>query len=226
MPTNEAPKCQHIKTNGTQCGSPALKDNQFCYYHQHCRPVTFNYRGSYRDYTHSEFHLPVFEDVHSIQLTLRQITELILRHKLDLKEAGLILYALQIASSNLKRMERDQPKPEQVVTDAQIEHPVETPEQRARFKELQDDEIDRIYGCADDSAESSLSGSALSPNVRLTWTNRSRLPGAKMKLAPSWKGFFPSRCWRWPPRLARVRASAFSERKRCNKLADFNSAAW
>ena len=34
MQSNEAPRCQHIKTNGTQCGSPALKDNQFCYYHQ------------------------------------------------------------------------------------------------------------------------------------------------------------------------------------------------
>ena len=150
MQSNEAPRCQHIKTNGTQCGSPALKDNQFCYYHQQCRTVTFNYRGMYRDYTASEVHLPAFEDVHSIQFTLRQVTELILRHKIDLKEAGLILYALQIASSNLKRLELDEPEPEDVVTDAQIEHPVETPEQAQAFKELQADGIDMIYGCASD----------------------------------------------------------------------------
>ncbi|MBZ5655423.1 MAG: hypothetical protein LAO56_09095 [Acidobacteriia bacterium] len=101
-------------------------------------------------YTASEVHLPAFEDVHSIQFTLRQVTELILRHKIDLKEAGLILYALQIASSNLKRLELDEPEPEDVVTDAQIEHPVETPEQAEAFKELQADGIDRIYGCASD----------------------------------------------------------------------------
>jgi hypothetical protein len=154
MQSNEAPRCQHIKTNGTQCGSPALKDNQFCYYHQQCRTVTFNYRGMYRDYSASEVHLPAFEDVHSIQFTLRQVTELILRHKIDLKEAGLILYALQIASSNLKRLELDEPEPEDVVTDAQIEHPVETPEQAEAFKELQADGIDMIYGCESEADQS------------------------------------------------------------------------
>ncbi len=151
MPTNEAPKCQHIKTNGTECGSPALKDNQFCYYHQHCRPATFNYRGMYHDYTASEIHLPVFEDVHAIQFTLRQVTELIMRHKIDAKEAGLLLYALQIASSNLKRLKLDEPQPNQVVTDAAVEHAVETPEEAAHFSELQIQEIERIYSCADDA---------------------------------------------------------------------------
>jgi len=151
MPIIEAPKCQHVKTSGTQCGSPALKDNPFCYYHQQCRTVTFNYRGMYRDYTESEIHLPAFEDLHSVQFTIRQVTELILRHKIDLREASLILYALQIASSNLKRLALEEPQPEQVVADAEIEHPKETPEDRARVKELQADEIDRIYGCASDT---------------------------------------------------------------------------
>ena len=26
-------RCQHIKVNGTQCGSPALRQCKFCYYH-------------------------------------------------------------------------------------------------------------------------------------------------------------------------------------------------
>lgn len=158
MSTNEAPKCQHIKSSGIQCGSPALKEHDFCYYHQQCRTITFNYRGTYRDFTEAEIHLPVFEDVHSIQFTLRQVTELIMRHKIDTREAGLILYALQIASSNLKRLEREEPKPEDVVTDTQIEHAVETPEEAKRIFDLQSDEIDRIYSCADESAESSQPG--------------------------------------------------------------------
>src|SRR5437762_12627530 len=28
------PRCRHLKVNGTQCGSPALKDHRFCYFHQ------------------------------------------------------------------------------------------------------------------------------------------------------------------------------------------------
>jgi len=145
MPSFNAPICKHIKTNGTQCGSPALQDNEFCFFHQQCRTVTFNYRGMYHDYTPSELHLPAFEDMHSMQFALRQVTELILRHKINDKEAGLVLYALQIASSNLKRLEREAPQTDEVVTDAKVEHVIETPEEAAAFSELQADEIDRIY---------------------------------------------------------------------------------
>ena len=28
------PRCRHLKVNGTQCGSPALKDHRFCFFHQ------------------------------------------------------------------------------------------------------------------------------------------------------------------------------------------------
>jgi len=145
MSSFNAPVCQHIKTNGTQCGSPALKDNDFCFFHQQCRTVTFNYRGMYKDYTASEFHLPAFEDVHSVQFTLRQVIELILRHKINEKEAGLLLYALQIASCNLKRQQQEEPNPEDIATDAKVEHVVETPEEAEYFDQLQSEEIDRLY---------------------------------------------------------------------------------
>ena len=26
-------RCQHIKVNGTQCGSPSLRECKYCYYH-------------------------------------------------------------------------------------------------------------------------------------------------------------------------------------------------
>lgn len=111
------PRCQHIKTNGTRCGSPAQRNERFCYFHQQCRPIAIDFHGGYRDYSRSEVLLPAFEDAHSIQLTLRQVTELILRNKIDDKAAGLVLYALQIASSNLKRMELEKPRPTDVVVD-------------------------------------------------------------------------------------------------------------
>jgi hypothetical protein len=106
----------------------------------------------YKDYTACEFHLPAFEDMHSVQFTLRAVTELILRHKIDLKEAALLLYALQIASCNIGRLGRDEPPAEQVVRDVEIEHVLETPEEAAEFGELQDEEITRIYGDGDEPA--------------------------------------------------------------------------
>jgi hypothetical protein len=127
MSSLAAPRCLHIKVNGTQCGSPAQRNENFCYFHQHSRPITVEFGRSYHDYSRSKVILPAFEDAHSIQLTLRQVTELILRHKIDHKDAGLVLYALQIASSNLKRIELEKPQPEQVVIDVEKQSEWQTP---------------------------------------------------------------------------------------------------
>jgi hypothetical protein len=49
------------------------------------------------------FELPLLEDANSIQLALMQVMRLILSGQIDGKTAGLLLYALQTASSNLAR---------------------------------------------------------------------------------------------------------------------------
>ena len=145
MSSLAAPRCGHIKVNGTQCGSPAQRNERFCYFHQHSRPITFAFGRRYHDYSSSEVILPAFEDAHSIQLTLRQVTELILRHKIDDKTAGLVLYALQIASSNLKRMELEKPQPEQVVIDLETESetPIAAITEAETAQQTSDEEINR-----------------------------------------------------------------------------------
>src|SRR5208282_5519147 len=67
----------------------------------------------------------VFEDAGSIQTMVRQVVMLVLEGKVDNKKASTVLYALQIASSNLKRMEAEKPRPAQVVVDE--EKVAETP---------------------------------------------------------------------------------------------------
>jgi len=32
-------RCKHVKTNGTQCRSPALKGKELCFYHEKNRPA-------------------------------------------------------------------------------------------------------------------------------------------------------------------------------------------
>lgn len=116
MPSYSAPRCRHIMVSGTQCGSPALRNNYFCFYHQHHRPLTFkSHIGDPR--LAAEITIPPFEDAHSIQSVLRQVMIMILQDKIASKTAGLLLYSLQIASSNLKRMQLEIPQPAQVVTD-------------------------------------------------------------------------------------------------------------
>lgn len=112
----EMRRCEHIKANGTQCGSPALKTGKFCYHHQECRPERVKVRGDGSRVV-GTIVFPVFEDGTSIQMVVRQVAMMVLEKKIDAKAAGLVLYACQIAATNLKRMAEEKPRPVQVVVD-------------------------------------------------------------------------------------------------------------
>ena len=113
--TLELGRCQHIKTNGTQCGSPALRGEKFCYHHRENKPEQIKVKGD--DGKTSALWVPLWEDAASIQIMVRKVAILLLEGKIDGKKAGQVLRALQIASSNLKRMEEEKPRPVQVVVD-------------------------------------------------------------------------------------------------------------
>jgi hypothetical protein len=116
MSSFAAARCRHIKVNGTQCGSPALRSKIFCFYHHKHRPLPVECYSDI-EYATGEINLPFFEDAHSIQAVIREVVQMVLQKRIERKTASLLLYALQIASSNLKRMELEKPQPEQVVTD-------------------------------------------------------------------------------------------------------------
>ena len=120
----EIRRCQHIKTNGTQCGSPALRNGRLCHYHRESQPERVEVCGE-NGQACGNILVPVFEDASAIQTMVRQVTILLLQGKIDSKRAGQVLYAMQIASANLKRMELEKPRPVQVVVDE--EKVAETP---------------------------------------------------------------------------------------------------
>jgi len=113
MYTVEIRRCQHIKVNGTQCGSPARRNEPYCHYHRENQQERVKVGGK----DGVEVLMPVLEDAQSIQTVVRQVAMLILGGKIDNKQAGLMLHALRIASTNLKRIEAEKPRPEQVVVD-------------------------------------------------------------------------------------------------------------
>jgi hypothetical protein len=104
------PRCQHIKVNGTQCGSPALRRRRFCFFHHQWRQERISLGAEHARQARS-FDLPVLEDANSIQIALMQIMRLILRGQIDPKSVGLLLYALQTASVNLRHTEFE-PRPQ------------------------------------------------------------------------------------------------------------------
>jgi hypothetical protein len=93
----------HIMVDGANCGSPAMRGNRFCYHHkrQHQQRNAVKAERA-RDSRNPQFAFPVLEDSDSIHLSLTKIMQLLATGQLDHKTASLMLYSLQIATSNLQ----------------------------------------------------------------------------------------------------------------------------
>ena len=99
--------CEHVKANGHFCQSPAMRGRNYCFFHiTHIgRRMRLERYAAY-GLQAPPIELPLLEDAASIQLALMQVTEALLRGTLDRKTAGLVLYSLQTASSNLRIMQK------------------------------------------------------------------------------------------------------------------------
>jgi hypothetical protein len=122
----QATICRHIKTNGRRCNSPSLGQSAFCYFHSrlHRRhknlvataPVLIeNQSASAKSATESalcqpepatqtpyELDLPPLEDAESIQVSISLLIAALARNRIDSKRAAVLLYGLQLASTNAK----------------------------------------------------------------------------------------------------------------------------
>jgi hypothetical protein len=93
--------CTHIKVNGIRCGSPALRQEVFCYFHQ--RMI----RGV-RTPPKSRLHpIANFEDAQAIQASLMEVVNALVRNQIDVPRARLILRALSIAARNAPKTRFD-----------------------------------------------------------------------------------------------------------------------
>jgi hypothetical protein len=109
-------RCQHIKVNGVQCGSPALKNRKLCHFHQRWQQGRIQLNANRARRSRYSLDLPILEDANSIQVALMQGLRLLLTNQVDHKTAALLFYALQTASTNLNRTTFE-PRPQQVVID-------------------------------------------------------------------------------------------------------------
>ena len=153
--------CRHIKTNGQRCGSPALANHVFCYFHRtlaqrHPKPAralgwgenipTIIHpldptREPHLAATHPALNLPPLEDRESIQLAASMIVGALAGNGLDPKRAGILLYGLQVASANARQLNytplQTYAVTETVLTPAGDEiAPDEDPEGELLFQEL------------------------------------------------------------------------------------------
>jgi hypothetical protein len=89
MPTRT---CTHIKVNGVRCGSPALRHEDYCYFH-------------YRMLCKSRISpVALLENEESIQVAVMEMVNSLLCGTIDLKRGELILRALNTAVRNSRRV--------------------------------------------------------------------------------------------------------------------------
>ena len=115
MGMGNVPRCQHVKVNGTQCGSPALRSRRLCFFHDRIQRERTKIA---KDMTaQHRFDLPLLEDANSVQVALMKVMQMLGSGRMDHRTAGLMLYALQTASVNLRNAEFEASKATHVVID-------------------------------------------------------------------------------------------------------------
>ncbi len=103
---DNAPRCQHTKLNGQPCAAPARRGIKYCVFHAAEHTKTPDYV------------LHIVEDAMTLQHSLFQVMRLLAEKTVDTKRVALMLYALQIAASNLKRLHQEG---QQIAQSAEVE---------------------------------------------------------------------------------------------------------
>ncbi len=99
---NTQPKrfqCHHLHASGQTCGSPALRHEEFCFYHHPTRKPAPHSRLRRREAAF-DLPLPAGNDPAGLQLALAEILRRIAANQITPRRAGLLLYGLEIASLN------------------------------------------------------------------------------------------------------------------------------
>ena len=88
-----AARCTHRRLNGQYCGSPRMKESEYCYAHERLMAARTQ-----------DLELPPLEDANAIVLGLTKGLRAMLKGQMDLKSAGMYFYGLQIVASVMGRV--------------------------------------------------------------------------------------------------------------------------
>jgi hypothetical protein len=99
-----APRCQWVRQDGTSCRSPQMKQHIYCFAHMQMAEART-----------LMLMLPAAEDANAIQVGLMRIQKALLEDTISTKKAGLLLYSMQLALTNVGQTTFGQAKDEEMV---------------------------------------------------------------------------------------------------------------
>jgi len=96
-------ECRHIFPNGKKCESPALRKQDFCFFHHNKRNRQSSSKRSGQPSTLTH-HLPQLEDGDAIGLALSEVVLALAANRIDPRRAQILIYGLQVASNHFKQL--------------------------------------------------------------------------------------------------------------------------
>jgi hypothetical protein len=120
-----APRCQWVRQDGTSCGSPQMKQHIYCFAHiQMAEARALMLR------------LPPPEDPNAIQVGLMRIQKAVIDDTISMKKAGLLLYSMQLALTNVGRTTFGKAKDEEMVRET-VDEEIALSNQHSAFSQDQ-----------------------------------------------------------------------------------------
>jgi hypothetical protein len=113
-----APRCQWVKQDGTACRSPQMKQHIYCFAHMQMAEAR-----------ELMLRLPPPEDANAIQVGIMRIQKSLIEGTISTKIAGLLLYSMQLALTNVGQVTFGKAKDEEMVR--------ETVDEEEAFREKQ-----------------------------------------------------------------------------------------
>ena len=98
---SEYPLCRHIKTDGRICHSPALATSAYCHFHRKLHVTRTNSTSAGPGLSTRVLH--PLRCARSVQQALSMLVNGISTGAIHPRKAGKMLFALQTASSNLRK---------------------------------------------------------------------------------------------------------------------------
>jgi len=96
--------CRHIKANSGKCKSPALRGQDFCYFHDrhHCRHSGTRASLVPTVAPGKPVYLDPLQNHGSVQAALSAVVNALAMGTLDTRRASTLLYGIQLAASHLQ----------------------------------------------------------------------------------------------------------------------------
>jgi len=89
---DKAPRCRWVRQDGTICGSPQMRKHIYCFTHKQMMEARA-----------LALRLPPPEDANAIQISVQRVQTALIDETISAKTAGLLLYSLQLAMTNVVR---------------------------------------------------------------------------------------------------------------------------